>query len=66
MYLVMMMKPVIVLGVKDLCIIKWSMRWISLELLSVVCLIVTIAAGLGSMVGVLLDLQKYKPFSSDY
>lgn len=45
---------------------KWSMRWISLELLSVVCLIVTIAAGLGSMVGVLLDLQKYKPFSSDY
>ncbi|XP_027339669.1 amino acid permease 3-like isoform X1 [Abrus precatorius] len=45
---------------------KWSTRWICLELLSVVCLIVTIVAGLGSVVGVVLDLQKYKPFSSYY
>ncbi|CAJ1974829.1 unnamed protein product [Sphenostylis stenocarpa] len=45
---------------------KWSMRWISLQLLSAVCLIVSIVAGLGSVVGVLLDLKKYKPFSSDY
>jgi len=45
---------------------KWSMRWISLKLMSAVCLIVSIVAGLGSVVGVLLDLKKYKPFSSDY
>ncbi|XP_027904180.1 amino acid permease 4-like [Vigna unguiculata] len=45
---------------------KWSMTWISLQLMSVVCLIVSILAGLGSVVGVLLDLKRYKPFSSDY
>ncbi|KAJ1391507.1 Amino acid transporter, transmembrane domain [Sesbania bispinosa] len=45
---------------------KWSGKWICLELMSVVCLIVSIVAGLGSVVGVLLDLQKYHPFSSDY
>lgn len=43
---------------------KWSTRWICLELMSVVCLIVTIVAGLGSVVGVLLDLKTYKPLSS--
>ncbi|BAU03560.1 hypothetical protein VIGAN_UM128600 [Vigna angularis var. angularis] len=45
---------------------KWSMTWISLQLMSAVCLIVSILAGLGSVVGVLLDLKRYKPFSSDY
>ncbi|KAK7350914.1 hypothetical protein VNO77_09963 [Canavalia gladiata] len=45
---------------------KWSTKWIFLELLSAICLIVSIVAGLGSVVGVLLDLRKYKPFSSHY
>lgn len=45
---------------------KWSMKWISLKLMSMVCLVVTIVAGLGSVVGVLLDLKKYKPLSSYY
>ncbi|XP_061348655.1 amino acid permease 4-like [Gastrolobium bilobum] len=49
--------------IKQKRIPKWSRTWICLELLSVVCLIISVVAGLGSVVGVFLDLQKYKPFS---
>ncbi|MCI02298.1 amino acid permease [Trifolium medium] len=42
---------------------KWSRKWICLEIMSTFCLIVSIVAGLGSLVGVWIDLQKYKPFS---
>lgn len=42
---------------------KWSSKWIYLQITSIFCLIVSIVAGLGSLVGVWIDLQKYKPFS---
>ncbi|XP_057419780.1 amino acid permease 3-like [Lotus japonicus] len=45
---------------------RWSTKWILMELMSVFCLLVSVVAGLGSVVGVLLDLQKYKAFSSDF
>lgn len=45
---------------------KWSHKWICLQLLSVVCLGITIAAAAGSIAGIVLDLQVYKPFKTIY
>ncbi|KAK7399351.1 hypothetical protein VNO78_10533 [Psophocarpus tetragonolobus] len=45
---------------------KWSKRWISLKIFSVICFIVSVVAAAGSVAGVLLDLKKYKPFHSNY
>ncbi|KAL3641741.1 Amino acid permease 3 [Castilleja foliolosa] len=45
---------------------KWSTRWISLEILSGACLIVSICAGAGSIAGVINDLKVYKPFKTSY
>ncbi|KAL6962220.1 Amino acid permease 3 [Sarracenia purpurea var. burkii] len=45
---------------------KWSTRWICLQILSVACLIISIAAAVGSFAGVVLDLKSYKPFKTSY
>jgi amino acid permease len=45
---------------------KWSTKWLCLQILSVACLIITIAAAAGSIAGVVLDLKTYKPFSTSY
>lgn len=45
---------------------KWSTRWISLQILSLACLIISIAAAAGSFAGVILDLKVYKPFKTSY
>lgn len=45
---------------------KWSTRWLSLQILSAACLIITIAAAVGSFVGVAEDLKTYKPFATSY
>ncbi|GFS38722.1 amino acid permease 2 [Actinidia rufa] len=45
---------------------RWSSRWIALQILSVTCLSVSIAAAVGSVAGVLLDLKTYKPFKTSY
>ncbi|MED6193068.1 hypothetical protein PIB30_015501 [Stylosanthes scabra] len=50
--------------IKQMKIQKWSGKWIVLQTLSMFCLLVTIASLIGSVVGVLLDLEKFKPFSS--
>lgn len=44
----------------------WSTRWVSLQILSAACLIITIAAAAGSIAGVVLDLKSYKPFRTSY
>ncbi|KAL2467765.1 Amino acid permease 3 [Forsythia ovata] len=43
---------------------KWSPRWLSLQILSVACLIISIAAAAGSFAGVVSDLKMYKPFKN--
>ncbi|MED6149715.1 Amino acid permease 4 [Stylosanthes scabra] len=43
---------------------KWCGSWIVLQSLSMFCLLVTIAALIGSVAGVVLDLKTYKPFSA--
>lgn len=45
---------------------KWTGRWLGLQLLSVTCLIVSLAAASGSVAGVVFDLKNYKPFRSTY
>lgn len=47
-------------------IAKWSSRWICLQLLSIACLIISIAAAAGSIAGVVLDLKVYKPFHTSF
>ncbi|KAL2503611.1 Amino acid permease 3 [Abeliophyllum distichum] len=43
---------------------KWSAKWLSLQILSVACLIISIAAAAGSFAGVISDLKMYKPFKN--
>lgn len=45
---------------------KWTTKWILLRFLSCFCLIVSVMAGVGSVVGVVLDLQVYRPFKTSY
>ncbi|CAL0305495.1 unnamed protein product [Lupinus luteus] len=45
---------------------KWSTKWICLQMLSIACLIISIAAAAGSIAGVVNDLKSYKPFKTDY
>lgn len=47
-------------------IVKWSGKWVCLQMLSVACLMVSIVAALGSLASALLHLKKYKPFQSNY
>ncbi|KAH7366180.1 hypothetical protein KP509_18G066500 [Ceratopteris richardii] len=41
---------------------RWSRKWICLQLLSAICLLVSLAALIGSLQGVVEDLKIYKPF----
>ncbi|KAK9129458.1 hypothetical protein Sjap_009945 [Stephania japonica] len=45
---------------------SWTTRWLGLQLLSITCLVVSVAAACGSVAGVILDLKSYKPFKTTY
>lgn len=45
---------------------RWSARWLSLQTLSLACLVISIAAAAGSIAGVVLDLKSYRPFKTSY
>ncbi|KAK9287216.1 hypothetical protein L1049_015629 [Liquidambar formosana] len=45
---------------------RWTSRWLGLQILSVTCLFVSVAAAVGSVAGVVLDLKTYKPFKTSY
>ena len=45
---------------------KWSTKWICLQMLSMACLVISIAAAAGSIAGVVLDLKVYRPFKTSY
>lgn len=45
---------------------RWTKQWIVLQSISISCLIVSIAALLGSVEGVVQDLKVYKPFKTQY
>lgn len=42
---------------------KWSTKWICLQMLSVACFIISLAAAAGSIAGIISDLKTYKPFA---
>ncbi|KAF0895434.1 hypothetical protein E2562_012442 [Oryza meyeriana var. granulata] len=45
---------------------RWSTTWVGLQALSLACLVVSVAAAVGSIAGVVLDLKSYRPFRSTY
>ncbi|CAD6333769.1 unnamed protein product [Miscanthus lutarioriparius] len=45
---------------------RWSTRWVCLQLLSLACLIITVASAAGSVAGIISDLKVYKPFVTTY
>jgi amino acid permease len=45
---------------------RWSTTWVGLQALSLACLVVSLAAAVGSVAGVVLDLKSYHPFRSTY
>ncbi|XP_027089778.1 amino acid permease 3 [Coffea arabica] len=45
---------------------KWSTRWLCLQILSLACLIISVAAAAGSFAGVVNDLKVYKAFKTSY
>ncbi|KAL3570683.1 hypothetical protein D5086_027932 [Populus alba] len=45
---------------------KWSTRWLCLQILSVACLIITVAALAGTIAGVIVDVKTIKPFKTSY
>ncbi|XP_051124399.1 amino acid permease 3-like isoform X1 [Andrographis paniculata] len=45
---------------------KWTAKWTCLQILSVSCLVISVAAAVGSFAGVVSDLKVYKPFKTSY
>ncbi|CAF1930014.1 hypothetical protein Bca4012_072762 [Brassica carinata] len=45
---------------------RWSTRWVCLQVLSLACLVVSVAAAAGSVVGIVTDLKSYRPFKTDF
>ncbi|KAA3465572.1 amino acid permease 4-like [Gossypium australe] len=45
---------------------RGTSRWLALQIISVACFFVTVAAAVGSIAGVVLDLKTYKPFKTSY
>ncbi|KAL3539080.1 hypothetical protein ACH5RR_002446 [Cinchona calisaya] len=45
---------------------RWTHQWIGLQILSAACFVVSLAAAVGSVAGVVLDLKTYKPFKTSY
>lgn len=43
---------------------SWTPKWLALQALSVICLLISLAAGIGSVAGLVEDLKTYTPFSS--
>nr|CAC51423.1 amino acid permease AAP1 [Vicia faba var. minor] len=52
--------------IKQKKITKWSYKWISMQTLSVICFVVSVVAFVGSVSSIVVDLKKYKPFTTDY
>ncbi|EES03989.1 amino acid permease 3 [Sorghum bicolor] len=43
---------------------RWSPRWVCLQMLSLGCLVISVAAAAGSIAGIASDLKVYRPFKS--
>ncbi|CAO2815597.1 unnamed protein product [Amaranthus hypochondriacus] len=45
---------------------RWTSRWVGLQALSMGCLLVSVAACVGSIANVVIDLKTFKPFKTNY
>ncbi|KAK3428274.1 hypothetical protein EUGRSUZ_F04325, partial [Eucalyptus grandis] len=45
---------------------KWRTKWLGLQMLSLACLSISLAAAAGSIAGVALHLMSYKPFETSH
>eukprot|EP01018_Ginkgo_biloba_P037198 Gb_08913 [translate_table: standard] len=45
---------------------RWSCKWVSLQALKMVCLVISLAALVGSVAGVIKSLNNYTPFKTKY
>ncbi|XP_024524519.1 amino acid permease 3 [Selaginella moellendorffii] len=52
--------------IKQAQIKTWSMRWLKLQAISAFCLVISIAAGIGSIEGIYQDLKAYTPFHANF
>ncbi|XP_024535599.1 amino acid permease 4 isoform X1 [Selaginella moellendorffii] len=52
--------------IKQKRIESWSWSWVALKTISAACLMISIAAGIGSIEGILHSLEKYTPFKTTY
>ncbi|KAH7442285.1 hypothetical protein KP509_03G080300 [Ceratopteris richardii] len=43
---------------------KWTKEWLTLQVVSATCLLISVAAAIGSIEGVIQDLKVYKPFKT--
>ncbi|XP_044474967.1 amino acid permease 3-like [Mangifera indica] len=48
--------------IREKNILKWSTKWIGLQILSFACFIISIVAATGSIAGFVVDLKTFKPF----
>ncbi|XP_042456787.1 amino acid permease 3-like isoform X3 [Zingiber officinale] len=44
---------------------RWSTQWVCLQTLSMACLVISVAAAIGSVAGIVTDLEVYRPFKSE-
>lgn len=44
----------------------WSPKWLALQSLSGICFLISLAAGIGSMAGIVKALKSYAPFKTHY
>ncbi|KAE8667349.1 hypothetical protein F3Y22_tig00112411pilonHSYRG00039 [Hibiscus syriacus] len=52
--------------ISDKKIGRETSSWLALQMISVACFFVTVAAAVGSVAGVVHDLRTYKPFKTSY
>ncbi len=45
---------------------RWTCKWIALQALSIVCLIVSLAAGVGAVAQIIVDCKDFVPFQTKY
>ncbi|KAK8959559.1 Amino acid permease 3 [Platanthera guangdongensis] len=46
-------------------LVRWSRKWVCLQLLSVGCLVISVAAAVGSVASIVDDLKVFKPFQNN-
>lgn len=52
--------------IKQADVPKWQRKWIALQVLSVVCLCISLATGVGAVVRIIVACKDFVPFQTKY